>query len=280
MRTVTYQSVRDGISVRMGLEPERLLENTAVAIAEYVTSRVREAWEMDAWWPWVVGEFRPLRPDYDAAVTYAAGDEVWDPATDAYYEAIATTTGNAPTDLNFWAEMPGVEAWLDLQEPGRAPVGELLQVWSSDPLAGRGAREYDFVLQGERAHIVGRGSPLVPWIVYTRRPPKFTAREWSASVSYVADSEVFLPATGECYVALVANSGVNPATDSAVWERQEMPHILSEWAKAAAYADTLREDGQWEKAEVAERKALRLLDQEFDKVQLKQSQRVRFSVVR
>jgi hypothetical protein len=280
MRTVTYQSVRDGIAVRMGIEPGQLLENTAQAIAEYVTSRVREAWDMDAWWPWVQGEARPYRPDYNGGTAYAQGAEVWYASTEAYYRATAATTGNVPTNGNFWALIEQIEPYFDLEDATRPVIGDLTGIYSADPLINRTAREYDYTLQGGRVYVLGTRWPRVPWIVYTRRAPHFAAAEWSVSTTYAAGRVVYLSSTGECYMALAATTGEDPDATPAKWSKQEMPYLLSEWVKAAAYADSLREDGQWEKAEVAERKAMRLLDQEFDKVQLKQNQRVRFAVVR
>ncbi|MEI6035708.1 MAG: hypothetical protein WCS65_15695 [Verrucomicrobiae bacterium] len=82
------------------------------------------------------------------------------------------------------------------------------------------------------------GWPAEPWIEFTLRPPVFT--------SAVLDSSTF-------------------------------PYVLAECVKLLASADAQREDGQFEKGSVLESAGLAKLDEELDKIELKQGQQRRWS---
>ncbi len=90
------------------------LEDTEKADAFTALSQaLQEVWE--AWW-WenlMTVEAVQLRDTYASGTTYAAGDEVYFPATQQYYQALRSTLGNAPatatdgdytTDYRFWAD--------------------------------------------------------------------------------------------------------------------------------------------------------------------------------
>ena len=80
-------------------EPRREQEaRTGLSLA------LQEVWE--AWW-WqelMTLSQQNLRDTYDSAKTYAAGDEVWWPGTNKYYQCIQASTGKKPEDTEYWIE--------------------------------------------------------------------------------------------------------------------------------------------------------------------------------
>ena len=104
MQSVTFKSVLEGVSHRMGLDPDNLLSVEKASFAEFIESRVRQGWEYYPWPETMKVEQRQYRPDYSGSTTYsnAASDvdssQVYWPQEDKYYQALKSTSGNAPTD--------------------------------------------------------------------------------------------------------------------------------------------------------------------------------------
>lgn len=95
MRTVTYKSVVERASALFSGKLNATREDWAV-LNVLINSRYREFFEAFFWREWTVVERRTFREAYAAGTTYAAGDEVYFPATESYYQALRATTGNAP----------------------------------------------------------------------------------------------------------------------------------------------------------------------------------------
>lgn len=133
MRTVTFQSVLNGITQLLGMVPSRDLNpNRAAALVEYINQRMVEAWRWDFWPEWTVAEQRYYRPLYDATQTVTAGSvgsgnivtggtEVYFPASGQYYQALQNQApaAQAPAILtnNVWAEN---SAWWALSRQSYA----------------------------------------------------------------------------------------------------------------------------------------------------------------
>ena len=132
MRTLTFQSVLEDIGGALGIEVGAAAW-TAAMQAKALASlyrRVRQAWAHEFWDELTPVELRAYRLPYASGTTYAAptltaASEVYDPPSDAYYQALRATTGNAPTTLSggvwtvnaaYWAlctTNPGAPAdWL------------------------------------------------------------------------------------------------------------------------------------------------------------------------
>lgn len=66
-------------------------------------------------------EQRQLRDTYSATTVYEAGAEVYDPASQDYYQALRDTTGNAPTVLSGTERITNLAYWAQVQrEPDAA----------------------------------------------------------------------------------------------------------------------------------------------------------------
>lgn len=101
MRTVTYQSVFNGASLRAGLDPTTLSTVQGNQLAEFITSWAKKAWEWDFWPEWTPLEQRAYRDPYNSETVYAASTvddpvEVWFPPAQMYAQALQATTGNDP----------------------------------------------------------------------------------------------------------------------------------------------------------------------------------------
>ena len=104
MEVIKYSDVlRRVVSYAQRVYSE-LNADDAEAISVYLDTRLKKIWETYPWPDLVRVEKRYYRPLYAAATTYAAGDEVYYPSEEKYYQALKSTQGNVPTLTTHWAE--------------------------------------------------------------------------------------------------------------------------------------------------------------------------------
>ena len=97
MRTVDYSEILRGSAALAGLQPSDLTAAEFALLRSAHDRRLQMAWECHRWPEICTYERRSFRAPYDAAHTYAAGDEVLDILTLNYFQALTATTGNPPT---------------------------------------------------------------------------------------------------------------------------------------------------------------------------------------
>lgn len=183
----------------------------------------------------------PLASQAAALADYVQGalDIAWDfyPWPDVTLTQERTPTGTPAHDIAF-------------EQPGLTPIGDFLQIYDNDP------EDYAQPFHSLRFSTTDTGATLnpddhtpgTPVFVRFRIPaPLFTSRVYSASTAYLPGDVVYHDSTGDCYLALTATTG-NAPTSTIHWRRQEIPTYLGEYCKAHAYASTLLEDGQFDKA--------------------------------
>lgn len=116
MRTVTFQSVLNGVAMLMGMDPNRDLNTPrANTLTEYINRRVAEGWRFDFFPEWTVAEQRYFRDPFFAGDFITAGDERYFQANGLYYQALRNMPlgDQAPATLSpdvyvensaYWAE--------------------------------------------------------------------------------------------------------------------------------------------------------------------------------
>ena len=281
MRTVTFKSVLHGIAHKMGLDPNTsdFSDELARVYTEYVNERIKQAYEYDFWPELTIVEQRPFRPVWDSTATYAEGDEVLH--VGIYYIATAASTGQIPGYLGVteWEAVgTDFERYVPYEMAGYTPIGEVSAVYARNPRTAEYA--------GKLAHKpidsgiwVSNLAGVQVWVEFRVRPPVFTSDEWDAAASYLAGDRVF--AGNECWLALQGNTNSDPlASGQTDWQLIEFPYIFSSFVKQAAYADALREDGQTDKANTEEGRAMMEMDRLQDLAFPQQEQAERVTYVR
>lgn len=260
MRTVPFQRVLWGVARKLGLDPARdLSASRAATLTEYINNRVEEGWCWTFWQEWTVAEERWYRAPWDAGTAYAVGDVVWYGPASHYYEATAAGLGQAPATQTGgtwepaagWANVTRFDRYVAWEQEGQTAIGEVKRVTRRDPRVYPdkafpvGFRTSQHGVQVEAA------APNSVWVEFRKRPPVFGSDVWLAVATYAAGAVVYLPASGECYRSLHNNnSGQNPASSAADWERVEFPAALQNWVKQAAFADGLRDLKQTDRAKL------------------------------
>jgi len=343
MQTVTFKRVLEGVSHRMGLDPDNLLDVEKASFAEFIESRVRQGWEYYPWPETMKVEQRQFRPDYASGTTYtnAAADvdssQVYWPQEDKYYQALKSTSGNAPTDsdgdvnsqwaqlgvtyaasdyaaatdyavgdsvfyptdreyytmhtnasagtvptnASYWGKLTPFIRFIKYEQTSETKLGEIFSVTSKNPEANRAPTSLGFTLIDDGV-LPEFDSGSKVWLTFRPRTSRFTstlyvnttANYYVGDVVYDDGTSAGAQDTGECYECISAhtNSPARTPDNTTYWTKQDLPKVISEFVKQAAYATLLLQDGQHEKGPMVEEMALNLLYSELDKVQNQQQQ--------
>jgi hypothetical protein len=254
MRTVTFKSVIDGALARMGLDPSITpASNTLAAFTEYANSNLRAAWEMYPWPDFVRFELRQFYADWSASTAYAADAVVLGSDSSYYYAKVASTGVDPVTDTanTNWAPASsytsttgsGILYAIDLDQVlggvTQTPIGEVLNVWASDPRTNRYSAPVSWRLTNDGIVCGQTATPSKVWVEFTARPTVYT------SASYTAGDTV--------------------------------PYVIADAVKFGICAEAQREDGQFDKAAAHEANATACLNIEWDKLEMKQGQQGSFS---
>jgi hypothetical protein len=113
MLTADYSDLLRGVTeIVLGSYPPKTAE--ATLFRGYLSRRLRNAWETEQWPDLVRIEQRTYRAAWASATVYTAGTEVYDALSNAYFQALTASTGQAPTSTSgsgsytensaFWAQ--------------------------------------------------------------------------------------------------------------------------------------------------------------------------------
>lgn len=132
---------------------------------------------------------------------------------------------------------------------GENTIGQILRITDFLPSSTRLVQTLSFADNDDSATITdARYTADTEVQVKFRRPePRLTSTSFAAGTAYSPGDVVYYEATGDCYLCIAATTG-NLPTSTTHWERQSIPAIFSAYIRAAAFAHTLEEDGQYDKA--------------------------------
>lgn len=130
MRTVPFGDVLDFVSMKLhGLPSTQIMREEAAALVTFINDAVRNVWEREFWPELMQIEERYYRDQWDGAVDYAEGDEVYlldadgDPV---YYRALRATTNDSPdVSTDDWEEATDLLKYVPIgdDEPLAAGAG-------------------------------------------------------------------------------------------------------------------------------------------------------------
>lgn len=251
MRTVTYQSVLEGVLRRLGQEPASASAERLYQVAEAVADRYRDAFEYYRWPEFTRLEERRFRDTW-ADGTYGAGAEVWHAGTQWYWTAPAgATAGQVPGVAAQWEELAGAwERYVAYEQAGLEPIGAVLGAWDVDPRTQAKARRLSYRVTERGVSLPPADAALAPasvWLSYRTRDEDLAwSVVWAADGVYAAGTVVyFAPEVWECVDATTA--GQSPLTHPAKWRQRRVPHRLARAIKAGARATLLGVMGQEDK---------------------------------
>jgi hypothetical protein len=306
MKTTPYRTIRDGIIQRMGIDPEQsLLPSQASAVAEYATTAAAQAWGFYDWPEITHTEQRVVlgagfaeggytyEADYQGTTSYIGraaqsalfSDPVW------RIKRVLTTASGEVTNIDTatnvawdnrasaaYVEDSGNEAagdalpYIPLYQSGATPIGAIAAVYANNPNETGITQKLHFVTTDETIVIIDQAYTSGPVYVEFALPvPVFTSSAFSASAAYIKGDVIFYNTTGDCYEALQDTTGNLPA-NAEFWLRHRIPAFLADYIKFYAIAETLAEDGQYDKSQFQFVRAEGVLLQRMDDAWLRRGE--------
>lgn len=141
---------------------------------------------------------------------------------------------------------------IAFDQAGKRRIGALHAIYKSQPNLGaeKVTSPVRFVVTADGAQLANAETGTF-WVTYKLAAPRFTTVAYVAGSNYPAGTVVFWPTTadsmlyGDCYEARVDAAGTG-----FYWDRQVVPLEMADWIIWAAWADSLKLDGQKERANV------------------------------
>jgi hypothetical protein len=164
--------------------------------------------------------------------------------------------------------------------------GEILSLWSANPVNTTRNNQLTFLLNDERVYLTTNRSGTV-WAEYKIKVPELFGEAWDQPIEFKVGSQayfdsgslsgVYKPVKGKPYIGNFYNCKVNnvnkrPSEHPDEWEIVKIPYIFAPYVTRAVYADFLRSEGQVDAARVAEAEAQAFLGEEIDKIARQQGQ--------
>ena len=231
-RGISYESLITGIVGRMGLDPLSTLQSsTQNTLTEYLNTRIAIAWEWDQWPDLCMIDARDVTVDANGVRSIAKS------------------------------------------QPGLTTITDVFGIFADNPDAMVSPRTEEWVMRSDKIILDPKKSPATLYVDYRPEPYQYTATEWDSQTAYAAGDLVWNAKAnggdGHCYQCLIANSNQQPDLVANYWNKIPVPTVLAEYLKIAIYADTLREDGQIDKADDEEARAENALIRQSDKLSLR-----------
>jgi hypothetical protein len=176
--------------------------------------------------------------NYDGLRAYLAGDQVYDPATDAYYQAVVASTGALLSDPTKWVRVNEFSRYVSRDQAGFETIGT---VWAD----GVRDKDWQVTLEAQRAHwrATENGIQVISdlpfvWIEFRLPAPRLWGSKWSSTGAYLAGAQVYY--SGNMYDALQTTSaGQSPDSAPSKWELVEIPLRFKQALEAGASGDYL-----------------------------------------
>lgn len=183
---------------------------------------------------------RRTADNYSATRAYVAGDLLYSPSQDTFYQAIASSTGVAVTDTTKFGPFNDFSTYVSKDQNGKTAIGTVWDVWDSDRRATAQACRAEWYRSNQGIQVVSN-LPWV-WIEFRLREQQLTGSTYSAAATYAVNNQIFYASTNfwRCVVATVA--GENPDTAPAKWSQVTIPLDFKQYLELGAASDYLAVD--------------------------------------
>jgi hypothetical protein len=137
--------------------------------------------------------------------------------------------------------MDHVDTYVAFDQICRRRIGEVLEVFAHNPAIVKPPRRLEHRPTANGIQIYEASGLLTVFVRYLIPAEEFTTFPYIASRTYLRGDIVYLGAQGECYQAIRAAQGFDPATEISYWRRCQFPAVLAQYVQLGTYADCLRE---------------------------------------
>ncbi len=272
MRSITAKQMFEMVVRLEGRDPATAdLSAAQKAVrAELVNDRLTEGWEFALWPETLVVESRYYRAGWDAAVNYAADDEVF--LNDTYYRSLQGSNVNhspSETDSAWWIQTETFLRSIELAQRGATVISGIdvdQGVFAVDPRIYRDAKAMRPVrIIGDAIYVETYDKIRLPWLKFRPAQPQVSWTAWSADTLYAIGDLVYLESTGESYKAILPSQGTTPYEHPVEWQAVGIPAFLATFIKHAVAGELLQEDqGKYKEQARAQEELERLYDTKIE----------------
>jgi hypothetical protein len=148
---------------------------------------------------------------------------------------------------------PDSNHYIGFEQVGLSAINRVLKVYPRDPRVTYPPMDMPFRNDANGIH-VGYDHGTTVWIRYVKPAPRFSAQLWSSAGNYNKDTPIYdgpIPGqSGDVYKALQGPPNTNhpPISSPTWWELILIPESIHDLILRYAFAEALREDGQFDKA--------------------------------
>lgn len=266
--STTFRKVYEAVCRRMGYNPkgDQIKEDVAQNILEHINDRLRLAWSLWDWPQLKVVEWRAFRTVWTTSSVFKNGDELYyfgdgvvptprtvDPPdvgdNNGYYTCIADApAGTLPTNATYFSPLDLTDRFIAYQQTSENPIGDLLDVYLTNPRERARRRTKIFVSYPSSKGIDVRCSQDVVWIRYGVPCPQFTLRPFIVG-NMAIGTPFYDPQSGNCFSYTGELLGPSGTTHGGTLI--SFPLFLAGYVKPAAYADCILETASEAKTRVA-----------------------------
>jgi hypothetical protein len=253
-RVVHYTDVLAQAAGACGTALDDLSVAEAALYQQSASRRLRWAWR-SAWWPVVCRcEERWFRPIWEQSRSYPPDAEVYRPLSGKYFWAKQASLGKIPEDWSdYWKDVTtSLDRTMDLDQPGLEAIGDVRDVWKSNPRTNPRAIAYrrdEWELTAGGLYVAGAANSV--WLRYRVECPQLFGQAWDETRTYAVGNQVYWQDSsqnGDFWVCTAATAaGESPETNPAKWELVGLPSCFVSFLVQGMYADYLKRMGQNEK---------------------------------
>ena len=213
---------------------------------------------------------------WTASTAYTVGQQVVNPNDNQPYQCITAHTSTSTFDGTKFGLLTPFLRNISLTQTGQNEISSVEGVYDADPRIILEAQRVRFRL--DSAGILVRGIVTRPWIRYRKPVSSWTGSVYDSTLSYNLADQVYY--NGDYYTAIQSVPAATTPANTAYWTVIPFPYVFRDAVPQAAYSDFLRTDGQNEKADAEQSKALQLLSREIELLERQQGQTRTLPVIR
>lgn len=262
-------TVVDGVIRAIGFSPAAftLTEQDRTVFTDAANEALRIAWARQLWPLLMRVEPRRYRPTWSAATPYVAGNEVWHGT--AYWICLKPDTGTEPGgDATVWGIPTTFMPFIQLEQPWETWAIDdhgfdlAAFAWEDDPRLNPGVPPISGCDVWMDSIVLPQSAPDQVWIRFMPRCPVLDFTEWSVSEVYAAADVRYHTATGKCWAAVRANTGVTPGSSADDWSEVGVPRFMVPYIRHYILAAWRTEDAGRYQSEGAAERALQLMERD------------------
>ncbi len=197
---------------------------------------------------WALSASSYTANDWAAGTAYAIGNQVRNPDDGEFYQCFSAHTSGATFDATKFGLLTPFNRYIAYEQTGQTKIGAVKRLARKNPtIFAITPGEIGFFPSTDGLQ-VDSTAPNQVWVEFRLRPPVFDATLWSVSATYALGDLRYVPATGDCYIALAPNTALPPQNNPNAWQPVKFPLILASFVKRAAASDAITDQKQTDRA--------------------------------